>query len=159
MLDEATVSLFTLQADICKTLADPKRLMLLHELREGEKSVGQLVANLGLPQGNVSRHLAILRERGVVLTRRQGTSIYYRLADPKIGDACDLVREVLRNQLAQGRALVLGEGPGPVPPGLVGVNPADHHETAVILQPMALLAAPAIEGLVGAGRLVGPAFG
>ena len=86
MIDDATLSLFTLQADICKTLADPKRLMLLHELREGEKSVGQLAANLGLPQANVSRHLAILRERGVVLTRRQGTSVYYRLADAKIAD-------------------------------------------------------------------------
>ena len=62
-------------------------------------------------------------------------------------------------ELAQGRALMLGQGSGPVPPGLVGVDPADHHETAVILQPMALLAAPAIEGLVRTGGLIGPALG
>ena len=62
-------------------------------------------------------------------------------------------------ELAQGRALMLSQGSGPVPPGLVGVDPADHHETAVILQPMALLAAPAIEGLVRTGGLIGPALG
>jgi ArsR family transcriptional regulator len=61
MTEENNSYIFKLQADICKTLADPKRLMLLHELREGEKSVGQLVSTLGLPQANVSRQLAILR--------------------------------------------------------------------------------------------------
>ena len=62
-------------------------------------------------------------------------------------------------ELAQGRVLVLGQGSGPVPPGLVGIDPADHHETAVVLQPMALLAAPAIKGLVRASWLIGPASG
>jgi len=104
-MDESKVQLFKLQAEICKTLADSKRLMILHELREGEMSVGQLVANLGLPQANVSQHLAILRERGIVATRREGTTIYYSLAYPKIGEACDLVQEVLAEQLAHNQAL------------------------------------------------------
>src|SRR3990172_6367576 len=95
MIDENQAYIFKLQADICQTLADQTRLMILHELRNGEKSVGQLVSSLSLPQANVSRHLAILRERGIVLTRREGTNIYYRLSDPKIAEACDLVREVL----------------------------------------------------------------
>ncbi len=102
--------IFQLQADICKTLADPNRLMILHELREGEKSVGQLVSNLGLPQSNVSRHLAVLRERGIVSTRREGTSIYYNLANPKISEACDLVRDVLENVLAERQARVSSLG-------------------------------------------------
>ncbi len=105
MVEESKSYLFKLQADICKTLADPKRLMLLHELREGERSVGQLVSNLGVPQANVSRHLAILREHGLVLTRREGTSIYYRLASPKIAEACNLVREVLKSQFIRNQAL------------------------------------------------------
>ena len=105
MIDESQVRLFKLQAEICKTMADVKRLMIIHELREGEMSVGQLVASLGLPQANVSQHLAILRERGIVTTRREGTSIYYSLANPKIAQACDLVREVLADQLAENQAL------------------------------------------------------
>lgn len=96
---------FKLQSEICKTLSDPKRLMILHELRGGEMSVGQIVSSLGLPQANVSQHLAIMRERGIVTTRREGTSIFYSLASEKIGDACDLVHQVLEEQLAGNRAL------------------------------------------------------
>lgn len=105
MIDEAQMQLFKLQAEICKTMADSKRLMILHELREVEMSVGQLVSNLDLPQANVSQHLAILRERGIVTARREGTSVYYSLANPKIGQACDLVQEVLADQLAQNQVL------------------------------------------------------
>jgi len=106
MVDAGMAELFRLQAEICKTLSDPNRLMLLHELREGEKSVGQLVSALGLPQSNVSRHLAVLRERSLVETRREGTMIYYRLGNPKIGEACDLVRDVLQSHLARNQELV-----------------------------------------------------
>jgi ArsR family transcriptional regulator len=106
MLNESKVQLFKQQASICKTLADPKRLMILHELQDGEKSVNQLVSALDLPQANVSQHLAILRERSIVTTRREGTTIYYKPANPKIGQACDLVREVLADQLSRNQALV-----------------------------------------------------
>ena len=106
MPDPGIIELFRLQAEICKTLSDPNRLMLLHELREGERSVGQLVSKLALPQSNVSRHLAVLRERSLVETRRDGTTIYYRLANAKIGEACDLVREVLQSHLMRNQELV-----------------------------------------------------
>jgi DNA-binding transcriptional ArsR family regulator len=110
MIEESQLQLFKHQASICKTLADAKRLMIHHELRDGEMSVGQLASGLGLPQSNVSQHLAILRERGIVTTRRDGTTIYYKLANPKIGEACDLVREVLADQLSQNQALVKSLG-------------------------------------------------
>ncbi len=110
MFDPGIVELFKLQADICKTLADPNRLMLLHQLRDGEKSVSQLVSGMGLPQSNVSRHLAVLRERSLVETRREGTTIYYRLGNEKIGEACDMVREVLQSRLARNQALVSSLG-------------------------------------------------
>jgi DNA-binding transcriptional ArsR family regulator len=106
MIDEHMAQLFTLQADICKTLADPTRLMILHEITKEEMSVGQLIANLGLPQSNVSRHLAVLRERDLVNTRREGTTIYYSLANPKIAQACDIVREVLEGNLMKNQSLV-----------------------------------------------------
>jgi ArsR family transcriptional regulator len=105
MTGNSREQIFALQAEICKTLAYPKRLMIIHELREGEKSVGQLVDALGLPQANVSQHLAILRERGIVNSRRDGTTKYYSLANAKIGEACDLVQSVLQEQLATNQAL------------------------------------------------------
>ena len=104
-MKESQVQLFKLQSEICKTLADHKRLMILHELRDGERSVSHLVSALEVPQANVSQHLAIMRERGIVTTRREGTTIYYKLASPKIGEACDLVQQVLEEQLAGRRAL------------------------------------------------------
>ena len=105
MIEESEMQLFKLQAEICKTLAEPKRLAIIHHLREGEMSVGQLASNLGLPQANVSQHLSMLRERGLVATRREGTTIHYSLMSPKIGEACDLVQGVLIEQLANNRVL------------------------------------------------------
>lgn len=105
MTDEYSLELFTLQADICKTLADPTRLMILHALRDGERSVGEIVKLLELPQSNVSRHLAVLRERAIVLTRREGTTIFYRLVSVEIAQACDLVRKVLEGNLVRNGAL------------------------------------------------------
>ena len=106
MIEESQIELFKLQAEICKTMADVKRLLIIHILREGEMSVGQLVSRLDLPQANVSQHLALLRERGIVHARREGTSIFYSLSSPKIAKACDMVREVLVDQLSQNQALV-----------------------------------------------------
>jgi ArsR family transcriptional regulator len=95
--------LFEIQAEICKTLAQPKRLMLVHELRTGEKSVGQLSSILGISQPNVSQHLSILRKRGIAVTRREGATVYYRLSSPRIGEACDLVHNFLTEQLENSR--------------------------------------------------------
>ncbi|MFH1663168.1 MAG: metalloregulator ArsR/SmtB family transcription factor [Chloroflexota bacterium] len=97
--------LFEIQAEVCKTLAQPKRLMLVHELRTGEKSVGQLSSTLGISQPNVSQHLSILRKRGIVTTRREGATVYYRLSSPRIGEACDLVQKFLTEQLENSREL------------------------------------------------------
>ena len=97
--------LFEIQAEICKTLSQPKRLMLVHELRTGEKSVGQLSSILGISQPNASQHLAILRKRGIVATKRDGATVYYSLSSPRIGEACDLVHKFLTEQLENSREL------------------------------------------------------
>jgi ArsR family transcriptional regulator len=101
-----SLTIFDLQADICKTLAQPKRLMIIHELRTGEKSVGELASSIGISQPNVSQHLSILRKRGIVVTRREGTTVYYNLASPIIGDACDLVHGFLTEQMEKDKNLV-----------------------------------------------------
>lgn len=93
------------QARICQVLADPKRLRLLDLLREGERSVGQLAAALGSSYPNVSQHLTVMREAGLVATRREGTTVFYRLAYPRIAAACDIVHDILRAQLADAAAL------------------------------------------------------
>lgn len=82
---------FRATADICRALTDPKRLALLHQLRDGERTAGALAADLGCTLANASQHLAVLRHAGLVSSRRDGTSIHYRLAAPEILDACDTV--------------------------------------------------------------------
>jgi len=99
MNDDMKAELFNLQAEFCKSLADPKRLMIIHELRDGEKSVGELAEKLGLKQSNTSQHLAILRKAGVIVPHREGNTILYSLANPMIGQACDIVRNFIAEQL------------------------------------------------------------
>jgi ArsR family transcriptional regulator, virulence genes transcriptional regulator len=91
--------LYVLHAEICKTLANPKRLEILNALGRCEVSVAELVRILRLPKANVSQHLAVLRSRGVVKARREGLNVYYRVLNPKIIRACNLMREVLMEHL------------------------------------------------------------
>ena len=93
------LELYRLKADLCKIFGDSTRLIIISELHGGEKTVGDLVRILEIPQAVVSRHLGILRHGGVVTPRRQGTSVYYRLSDSRIAKACDLVHEILLNQI------------------------------------------------------------
>ena len=95
-----------LHAQVCAGLADPKRILLLYALSEAPRTVTQLVAELGLPQPQVSRHLAVLRERGMVRAVRQGPSVEYHLGDPRLIEALDLLRAVLRDHLARRGELV-----------------------------------------------------
>lgn len=93
--------IFELHADICKTFANPKRLEILNLLRDEERTVGELAELAEIPQANLSQHLAILRQRKVVTTRREGVTIYYKITNPKIIKACDLMREVLFEQIME----------------------------------------------------------
>ena len=88
-----------LHAHICKGLADPKRLMIIDLLRDGEVTVTDLVDALEIPQANVSQHLAVLRDKGLVSSRRDGQWAYYSLTSPKTVQAVDLLREVMNEQL------------------------------------------------------------
>ncbi len=101
MNDDVAAELHELHARVCKALADPKRLMIINELDDRELSVGDLCEALGLPQSNVSQHLAVLRERGVVSSRRAGTSVLYSLRGTKVLQAVVLLREFLAEDLAQ----------------------------------------------------------
>ena len=95
------MTIYELQAEISKTLAHPLRIAIIHYLKEGEKTVTDLTETLGASQSNISQHLALLRQRQIVKTRKEGSTVYYRVASPKISQACDMVREVLLEQLNQ----------------------------------------------------------
>jgi ArsR family transcriptional regulator len=94
-----------LHSRVCYGVADPKRVLLLYALEKGRLCVNELAAEVGLSQPAVSRHLRVLRERGLVRTVRQGTVIYYSLGDHRLIEALDLLRSVLAGQLAAERDL------------------------------------------------------
>jgi ArsR family transcriptional regulator, virulence genes transcriptional regulator len=98
---EFDMTIYDLQAEISKTIAHPLRIAILHVLKDGEKTVNELVDIIGASQSNISQHLALMRQRQIVKTRKAGSSVYYRVANPKISQACDIMREVLMEQLSQ----------------------------------------------------------
>jgi ArsR family transcriptional regulator len=105
---------YRLHAGVCKVLTDPKRLMLLDALRSGERSVGDLAATIGATLPNASQHLAVLRSAGLVDGRRIGTTVLYRLAEPRIIDACDIIEAIVERRLGP-RAEATREAVVPAP--------------------------------------------
>lgn len=96
---ETSIELHELHARICKAIADPKRLLIITELRSGAMTVGELAAALDLGQSNVSQHLAVLRDRGVVTSDKNGLNVYYSLTSKKVVRAIDLLREFMVEQM------------------------------------------------------------
>ncbi len=81
-------------AAIARALADSKRLCVLETLAEGEHSVSQLSREVGCQVPNMSQHLAVLRSAGIVATRREGSTVFYRLADPQVLEIYRLLQRV-----------------------------------------------------------------
>lgn len=98
---QTTAELYELHARICKAIADPKRLLIITELRSGPMTVGELALSLDISQSNTSQHLAVLRERGVVDSTKDGLNVYYELTSDKVVQAIDLLREFMAEQLGQ----------------------------------------------------------
>ncbi|TAL11734.1 MAG: ArsR family transcriptional regulator [Chloroflexota bacterium] len=96
-MDEITI----LQAEILKVLASPRRLEILHQLAAGSMEVGRLATGINASQPNVSQHLAVMRAAGLVEAERDGREVRYRLADPDVIRACDLMRQVLGRRLTR----------------------------------------------------------
>jgi DNA-binding transcriptional ArsR family regulator len=96
-MDEITI----LQAEVLKVMASPRRLEILHRLAAGPLEVGRLAAELGASQPNVSQHLAVMRSAGMVEAERDGREVRYRLADPDVIRACDVMRGVLERRLSR----------------------------------------------------------
>lgn len=95
-----------LHAEICAGLADPNRIMILYTLAQSPRNVSELCNELDMPQPLVSRHLKVLRERGMVRTERRGTVVVYSLGDARLVQALDLLRAVMRDGLAKRAELI-----------------------------------------------------
>ncbi|MHB8485224.1 MAG: ArsR/SmtB family transcription factor [Candidatus Acidiferrales bacterium] len=86
-------------AEMCKVFSHPLRLQVLNTLQKKEMSVTDMADRLGVAIGNLSQHLNMMKHRRVLRTRKDGNVVYYRLANPKILDAFDLIREILLEQM------------------------------------------------------------
>ncbi len=96
-VDEIT----NLQAEVLKTLANPRRLEILHVLAQGPTEVGRLAALIGATQPNVSQHLSVLRSAGIVDAERDGREVRYRLSDADVMVACGVMRAVIERRLTR----------------------------------------------------------
>lgn len=94
-----------LTTNMCRALNDPKRLMILYALGDQQRSVGDLCELLDLAQSNVSQHLAVLRDRGIVDSTREANRIIYTLRDQRVLHAIDLLRNVMNDEVARRHAL------------------------------------------------------
>ena len=96
-----------LHAHICQALSEPRRLQILYALQQEPQRVTDLAERLDIPQPTVSRHLAVLRQRSLVSAERNGSAVIYSLADDRIIEVLDLMRQVLREALERQSSAIL----------------------------------------------------
>ena len=119
---------YRIQADVLKTLSNPKRLEIVHLLADGPREVSRLAQDLGISQPNVSQHLAVMRAAGVVEADRDGREVRYRLSDPDIIVACETMRGVLVRRLSRISAVAV-RTPAEVVAGRASASVADNPST------------------------------
>jgi len=105
---EVPGALYEHHAEMCKVFSNATRLRILNSLREGEMPVAAIAGKLGVTLGAVSSHLLMMKRRRVLLSRKQGNQVFYRLANPKMLQAFDLIREILYEQIKQEGLLARG---------------------------------------------------
>ena len=103
-MDKENFYLF--HADVCKTISNPRRQAILDALRDKELTVNEIVEKTGISQANLSQHLAILRNKGVLLSRKQGNHVFYSISTPKIMKAYDLISEAIKEILQERRKIM-----------------------------------------------------
>jgi len=98
--------IFEFQARLCQVLASPKRLEILYTLKETELTAGDLAKAVDVTMPNLSQHLSLMKQHGLVESRKEGLNMYYRLSSEHILAVCDAVRRVLAEQLARQSVLL-----------------------------------------------------
>jgi len=94
-------ALYERHAEMCKVFSNPTRLMILNVLRETEMTVAAIAEKLGIALGTVSPHLLMMKRQRVLASRKEGNQVFYHLANPKMLQAFDLIREILYEQMSQ----------------------------------------------------------
>lgn len=100
-------TIFEIQAELCRAMGNPLRMEILNLLRGGPLSVNEIALSTCQHQATISRNLATLRNVGIVATRREGVNILYHIANPKLTRVCDMMREVLSEQIGEHSKLIL----------------------------------------------------
>lgn len=98
--------IYAYHAEMCQVFSHPKRLEVINVLRDGEMTVTELSQKLGLTVGNLSQHLSMMRDRHILLSRKEGNQVYYRIANPKLLQCFDIMREMLFEQIRKDAALI-----------------------------------------------------
>ena len=98
--------LYKTHAEICKVFSNPTRLEILNLLRNKEMSVSEIIKKSKLSQANISQHLSIMRSKGIVISNKKGKNIFYKLSNPKIIKAFDIIRMVLIEELEKNRKII-----------------------------------------------------
>jgi ArsR family transcriptional regulator len=98
--------IYKYHAEMCKVFSHPKRLELMNVLRDKEMSVRDLSEKLEISSANLSQHLSMMKNRRILTSRKEGNMVYYRIANPRILEAFDLLREILFEQIRQDASLI-----------------------------------------------------
>ena len=100
-MKQCNFQLFELQAELCQMMANPKRIAIVEILSQGEQNVGAIADELESSISAVSQHLRTMRDKGVVVNRKEGQTVYYHLKNPKLIEGCHLMREVLLEEMEE----------------------------------------------------------
>jgi DNA-binding transcriptional ArsR family regulator len=106
--DMSERSIFEIQADLCRCMSSAVRIEIVHVLRDGPQRVGEIARITDHPQPTISRHLGILRNGGIIMAHRHAQDVVYQIANPKIVEICDLMREVLAAGASERSKLIGG---------------------------------------------------
>src|SRR3970282_872864 len=116
MRRQSDLTLYQMQADIAKVLANPVRLRILDQIGTGEVAYGTLLSRLGISKTNLSQHRANLRKGGILSVRREGVHVHYRMTYPEIKELCSAMRGILAkhlNETGRQAKLLMRRGVGP----------------------------------------------
>lgn len=98
--------IYLYHAEMCKVFSHPKRLEIINVLRNDEMGAGELGRRLQLSPGNLSQHLTMMKERRILVSRKEGNAVFYKIANPRLLQAFDLLREILFEQIRQDATLI-----------------------------------------------------
>ena len=98
-MKQCNYELFELQAELCQMMANPNRIAIVERLGGGDQGVGSIAEALGTSISAVSQHLRTMKDKGVVVNRKEGQTVYYHLKNPKLIEGCHIMREVLLEEM------------------------------------------------------------